>query len=94
MSASHLAVLVYGPIIIIIGIVPRMLQMTREAPNIQLALSLHAPTQEMRQRIVPAGRAFKLDKVMGKESWACCLRVQCERLIREVCSGCEVMLRF
>jgi len=50
-----------------------MLQLTRDLPNVQLALSLHAPTQEMRARIVPAARAFKLDKVMGKvivsEGW-------------------------
>ena len=31
-------------------------------PSVSLALSLHAPTQELRQTIVPSAKAFKLDK--------------------------------
>jgi adenine C2-methylase RlmN of 23S rRNA A2503 and tRNA A37 len=31
---------------------------------VMLALSLHAPTQELRTRIVPSARAFPLDKLM------------------------------
>ena len=30
-----------------------------------LALSLHAPNQELRQSIVPSARAYKLDKLMA-----------------------------
>lgn len=30
-----------------------------------LALSLHAPTQELRQTIVPSAKAFKLDRLMA-----------------------------
>jgi hypothetical protein len=32
---------------------------------VSLALSLHAPTQELRQQIVPSARAYKLDKLMA-----------------------------
>lgn len=47
-----------------VGIVPKMLQLTRDMPSVHLALSLHAPTQEMRTKIVPSGRAFKLEAIM------------------------------
>jgi adenine C2-methylase RlmN of 23S rRNA A2503 and tRNA A37 len=33
--------------------------------GVSLALSLHAPTQELRQQIVPSARAYKLDKLMA-----------------------------
>lgn len=48
-----------------VGVIPRMLQLGRELPGVSLALSLHAPTQELRQRIVPSAKAYKLDKLMG-----------------------------
>jgi len=47
-----------------VGIVPKMLRLTRDAPFVNLALSLHAPTQDLRCKIVPAARAFKLDRLM------------------------------
>lgn len=34
-----------------------------------LALSLHAPTQELRQTIVPSAKAFKLDRQVLKLQW-------------------------
>lgn len=34
-----------------------------------LALSLHAPTQELRQTIVPSAKAFKLDRQALKLQW-------------------------
>jgi adenine C2-methylase RlmN of 23S rRNA A2503 and tRNA A37 len=33
--------------------------------GVSLALSLHAPNQELRQQIVPSARAYKLDKLMA-----------------------------
>lgn len=48
-----------------VGVVPRMLSLARDAPGVNLALSLHAPTQELRQRIVPAARAYKLDRLVA-----------------------------
>lgn len=47
-----------------VGVVPNMLQLTRDMPSIQLALSLHAPTQELRQRIVPTAKSWPLDKLI------------------------------
>eukprot|EP00903_Cladosiphon_okamuranus_P010766 g10172.t1 len=47
-----------------VGVVPRMKQLTKDAPETQLALSLHAPNQELRNRIVPSARAYRLDKLM------------------------------
>ena len=36
-----------------------------DLPGVSLALSLHAPNQELRQSIVPSARAYKLDKLMA-----------------------------
>lgn len=48
-----------------VGVVPRLAQMAADLPGVSLALSLHAPTQELRQRIVPSARAYPLPKLMG-----------------------------
>ena len=40
-----------------VGVIPRMRTLTRDAPGTCLALSLHAPTQELRQKIVPTAKA-------------------------------------
>ncbi len=47
-----------------VGVVPKILQLTREAPSVNLALSLHAPNQALRTQIVPTARAWKLDVLM------------------------------
>ena len=47
-----------------VGVIPRMRTLTRDAPGTCLALSLHAPTQELRQKIVPTAKAYKLDDLM------------------------------
>lgn len=36
----------------------------QDAPLVRLALSLHAPTQELRSEIVPTSKAYPLDKLM------------------------------
>ena len=48
-----------------VGVIPRMLQMIDDLPGISLALSLHAPTQELRKTIVPSAKAYPLDKLMA-----------------------------
>ena len=48
-----------------VGVIPRMLQMIDDLPGISLALSLHAPTQELRKTIVPSAKAYPLDRLMA-----------------------------
>ena len=48
-----------------VGVIPRMLQMIEDLPGVSLALSLHAPTQELRQTIVPSAKAYPLDRLMA-----------------------------
>eukprot|EP00971_Amphidinium_carterae_P005044 101033-Amphidinium_carterae.1 len=47
-----------------VGIVGNIRRLIEELPKVKLALSLHAPTQELRERLVPAGRSFKVDDLM------------------------------
>lgn len=48
-----------------VGIIPRLRQLSTDLPGVSLALSLHAPTQELRQQIVPSARAFPLNRLMA-----------------------------
>lgn len=48
-----------------VGVIPRMLQMMTDLPGVSLALSLHAPTQELRKTIVPSAKAYPLDRLMA-----------------------------
>ncbi|KAJ3193979.1 sorting nexin, partial [Irineochytrium annulatum] len=47
-----------------VGVVPRIRDLMRDVPQIGLALSLHAPTQELRVQIVPTAKAWPLDRIM------------------------------
>jgi len=47
-----------------VGIVNNMRRFMDDLPKIKLAISLHAPTQELREQIVPVGKTFKLDALM------------------------------
>lgn len=47
-----------------VGVVPRMRQLTNDLPGINFALSLHAPTQELRLKIVPTAKAYSIEKIM------------------------------
>ncbi|EDQ87591.1 uncharacterized protein MONBRDRAFT_33245 [Monosiga brevicollis MX1] len=47
-----------------VGVVPRIHQMVEDMPDVGLALSLHAPNQELREEIVPSGRSWHLDRIM------------------------------
>ena len=48
-----------------VGVIPRILALADDLPGVSLALSLHAPTQELRQSIVPSAKAYKLDKLLA-----------------------------
>jgi 23S rRNA (adenine(2503)-C(2))-methyltransferase len=47
-----------------VGVVPRLKALASDLPQIGLALSLHAPTQELRQQIVPTSKAWHIDRIM------------------------------
>ncbi|GBG24519.1 Dual-specificity RNA methyltransferase RlmN [Hondaea fermentalgiana] len=47
-----------------VGVVNRMKTLARDLPGVSLALSLHAPNQELRQQIIPTASAYPLDKIM------------------------------
>jgi sorting nexin-8 len=47
-----------------VGVIPRMRDLTNELPQVNLALSLHAGTQEVREQIVPTATAYPLHKLM------------------------------
>ncbi|EGD80439.1 radical SAM domain-containing protein [Salpingoeca rosetta] len=48
-----------------VGVVPKMLKMAEDIPQVGLALSLHAPTQELRAQIVPTAKAWHIDRIMA-----------------------------
>jgi len=48
-----------------VGITPRIYDLTRELPNVVLALGLHAPTQVLRRAIVPVAEQYPLEELMA-----------------------------
>ncbi|WPK12002.1 23S rRNA (adenine(2503)-C(2))-methyltransferase RlmN [Lysinibacillus louembei] len=46
------------------GIVPKIYDFANEQLQINFALSLHAPNQELRQKLMPIARAYKLERLM------------------------------
>lgn len=49
-----------------VGVVANMKRLRRDAPGVQLALSLHAPNQALRERIVPTARSTPLRAIMAE----------------------------
>jgi 23S rRNA (adenine2503-C2)-methyltransferase len=47
-----------------VGLVPAIRQMSKEPEQVGLAISLHAPTDELRNRIVPVNRRYPLAMLM------------------------------
>lgn len=47
-----------------VGLIPKMRQMMRDVPGVRLALSLHAPNQDVRVKIVPTAKIYPLDRLM------------------------------
>ncbi|KAL7119123.1 hypothetical protein ACP275_02G043900 [Erythranthe tilingii] len=48
-----------------VGIIHAISKLHKDLPGINLAVSLHAPLQEIRCQIMPAARAFPLEKLMN-----------------------------
>lgn len=48
-----------------VGVVHGIAKLAQECPQIQLALSLHAPNDTIRQQIVPTTKAFSIPKIMA-----------------------------
>ena len=48
-----------------VGLSHRMLSLITDAPHVQLALSLHAPTQALRLQLVPSSSAYTLTRLMS-----------------------------
>ncbi len=46
------------------GIIPGIQRLAKEAPQVNLAISLHAPEQGLRARIMPIAKAYQLDTLM------------------------------
>jgi len=47
-----------------VGVVESMRRLTQDLPGISLALSLHAPSQAKREKIVPTATAWHIEKIM------------------------------
>jgi len=47
-----------------VGIINKMKKLTKDAPFVNLALSLHAPNQSMREKIVPTAKYYPIDQLM------------------------------
>lgn len=47
-----------------VGVVGKMKSFHADMPGASLALSLHAPNQELRQKIIPTASAYPLNKIM------------------------------
>src|SRR6185312_8321112 len=47
-----------------VGLVPRMKQLATEGIPVTLALSLHAPDDELRNELVPINNRWKVDEVL------------------------------
>lgn len=48
-----------------VGVVPGILRLAGEAIPLTLALSLHAPDDALRERLVPTARKWKLDQILA-----------------------------
>ncbi len=53
-----------------VGVTNRIRSLAADLPGVNLALSLHAPNQDLRLTLVPSGRAYPIDKlVKACKSW-------------------------
>ena len=48
-----------------VGIVPGMQRLCREDLNVHMAVSLHAPDEETRQKIIPTGKRYSIAEIMA-----------------------------
>ena len=63
--------------------------LARDHPDLRLALSLHAPTQALREQIVPTATAYPLPKIMAALDayLAAGARARTRAMIQFACSG-------
>lgn len=47
------------------GVVPKIREFAKEKLGVNLAISLHAPTDEIRNKIMPINKAYKINDIMG-----------------------------
>ena len=47
-----------------VGVIPRIAQFAKDHPQVNLAISLHAPDDALRTKLLPANNQFPLDKLM------------------------------
>ena len=47
-----------------VTIIPGIEQLIKDQIDVKLAISLHAPNQELRNQIMPIGKSYPLDKLM------------------------------
>lgn len=47
-----------------VGVVPNILRLAKEKWKVNLVLSLHAPTQEKRKKIIPYARKYPLEEIL------------------------------
>ncbi len=46
------------------GLVPKILQFIKDGKQVNLAISLHAPNDELRSKIMPVNKAYNIDKLI------------------------------
>ena len=59
----HFALRKKGVTVSTVGVAPALKKLTREHPEVRVALSLHAPSQESWARIVPAAKQWPLPRI-------------------------------
>lgn len=47
------------------GLVPKIREFTKEKKGVNLAISLHAPTDEIRSKIMPINKVYKIDDIIN-----------------------------
>jgi len=47
------------------GIAPKIYDLARDLPQVNLAISLHAPTQELREKIMPIAKKYHIDELFA-----------------------------
>jgi adenine C2-methylase RlmN of 23S rRNA A2503 and tRNA A37 len=47
-----------------VGVIPNMLRLSKDLPHVNLALSLHAPFQDLRLKIVPTAKHYPMQDMM------------------------------
>lgn len=47
------------------GLVPKIREFTKEKTGVNLAISLHAPTDEIRDKIMPINKAYKINDIIN-----------------------------